>query len=521
MPPDHDDHRPQRERPPRKANTARDEAGPPSLDRGLELSPEHWRQTPQPVQMLLLQLVGEVQQMREENQLLHKRIEDLEERLRVDSRNSSKPPSSDPPSSGSAKKQSGPRRQGAQPGHEGTSRPLLPADQVDEVVDRKPPGQCECGGDVRLTDAEPQRHQLLDIPRINVFVTEYRLWAGRCELCGRPYRGTLPPGVPDGMLGPRAMAIVAVLSGKFHLSKRHIEEILADLFGLAISLGTVSKTEARVATALEGPLEEAKRFVQHQDVVHMDETGWKEGGRKRWLWAGVTSAVAVFAIRSSRGARVAIEVLGKAFAGILVSDRWSAYHWLDAARRQLCWAHLKRDFVKISERSGASARIGAELVQCTRALFGLWHKVRDGPLTRSAFQEAVRPIRQRVEALLDQGTQCGHENTQRTCKRILKLKAALWTFVDVPGVEPTNNTAERAVRPGVLWRKCSFGTQSERGNRFVESMLTVSTTCRLQARNVLDYLVRVIEAVLAGEPAPSLLPPPARSRETVQSTLTP
>lgn len=512
MPPDHDDHRPQRERPPRKANNARDETSLPSLQHGLELSAEHWRQTPQPVQMLLLQLVAELEQTREELVVVQKRIEELEERLRVDSRNSSKPPSSDPPSSGSAERQSGPRRQGAQPGHEGTSRPLLPADQVDKVVDRKPPGQCECGGHVRLADAEPQRHQLLDIPRINVFVTEYRLWAGACELCGRPYRGTLPPGVPDGMLGPRAMAIVAVLSGKFHLSKRNIEEILADLFGLAICLGTVSQTEARVAAALEGPVEEARRFVQHQDVAHMDETGWKEGGRKRWLWAAVTSAVAVFAIRCSRGTKVAIEMLGEAFAGILVSDRWSAYNWLDAARRQLCWAHLKRDFVKIHERSGASARIGAELVQCTRALFGLWHKVRDGPLSRPAFQEAMRPIRQRVEALLGQGTQCGHENTQRTCKRILKLKAALWTFVDVPGVEPTNNTAERAVRPGVLWRRCSFGTQSERGNRFVESMLTVSTTCRLQARNVLDYLVRAIEATLSEQSAPSLIPAPAAAK---------
>lgn len=509
---DRNDHRPQGEFPPHKADHARHEASPPSLHHGLELSAQHWRQTPQPVQMLLLQLVAQWEQTREELVVLQKRIEELEERLRVDSRNSSKPPSSDPPSSAPAKKPSGPRKQGAQPGHQGTSRPLLPADQVDKVVDRKPPPRCECGGPVRLSDAEPQRRQLFDIPRINVFVTEYRLWAGRCELCGRPCRGTLPPGLPDGMLGPRAMAIVALLSGKFHLSKRNIEEILGDLFGLAICLGTVSKTEARVAAALEGPVEEARRFVQHHDVVHMDETGWKEGGKKRWLWTAVTCAVAVFAIRCSRGAKVAIEVLGEAFAGILVSDRWSAYHWLDAARRQLCWAHLQRDFVKISERSGASARIAAELLECTWALFGLWHKVRDGPLSRPAFQQAMRPIRQRVEALLDQGTQCGHEKTQRTCKRILKLQAALWTFVDVPGVEPTNNTAERALRPAVLWRKQSFGTQSERGNRFVESMLTVSTTCRLQARNVLDYLVRAIEAALSDRSAPSLIPAPAAGK---------
>jgi transposase len=503
---DRDDHGPPVEFPPSGANSVRADSSLASLEQSLDLSPEHWRQTPAPVRMLLLGLVGELEGAREELAELRKRVEELEERLRTDSHNSSKPPSSDPPQSTRPKRPSGARKQGAQPGHEGKSRPLLPAEEVDEVVDCPPPEQCACGGRVRPSDAEPERRQLFEIPRINVSVTEYRLWAGTCELCGRPCRGALPPGVADGMLGPRAMAIVALLSGKFHLSKRNVEEILSDLFGLQIALGTVSNTEARVAAALEEPVEEARRFVQQQAVAHLDETGWKQRGDRRWLWTAVASGVAVFAIRASRGTKVAVELLGKAFGGIVVSDRWSAYNWLDAARRQLCWAHLKRDFIKIFERGGASAAIGTQLLACTRIVFGLWYRLRDGPLTRPAFQEAIRPIRQRVEALLDQGAHCGHPKTQRTCQNILKLKAALWTFVDVPGVEPTNNTAERAVRPGVQWRRRSFGTQSEQGNRFVESLLTVSTTCRLQARNVLEYLVRAIEAALSGQPAPSLIP---------------
>lgn len=520
MRPDRDDHCPQAELAPPEGDDARAASSLPSLHESPELSRDDWRQTPEPVRMLLLELVAQLQQAREELVALHKRIEELEERLRTDSHNSSKPPSSDPPEKTSPKKQSGARKRGAQPGHEGKNRALLPAEEVDKVVDCRPPPRCECGGRVRPSDADPQRRQLFEIPRINISVTEYRLWAGACKVCGRLYRGGLPPGVPDGTLGPRAMAIVALLSGKFHLSKRNIEEILGDVFGLTICLGTVSKTEARVAAALEEPVEEARQFVQRQAVVNMDETGWKQGGKKRWLWAAVTSAVAVFAIRASRGTKVAVEVLGEAFRGILVSDRWSAYNWVDAARRQLCWAHLKRDFVKIAERAGASARIGTGLLECTGTIFGLWYRLRDGPFTRPAFQEAMRPIRQRVEALLDQGTQCGHAKTQRTCKRILKLKAALWTFVEVPGVEPTNNAAERAVRPGVLWRKRSFGTQSERGNRFVEAMLTVSTTCRLQARNVLEYLVRAIEAALSQQPAPSLIPAPApvKRSPTAEST---
>jgi transposase len=304
------------------------------------------------------------------------------------------------------------------------------------------------------------------------------------------------------------MAAVALLSGKFHLSKRHIEETLEDLFGLPLALGTVSNTEARVEAALAKPVEEARAFVQAQAVVHMDETGWNEGGQKRWMWTALTSAVAVFAIRASRGAQVVAELLGTAFRGFLVSDRWSAYTWVDAARRQLCWSHLKRDFVRIAERAGAAAAIGAELLEATRAIFGLWHNFRDGPLSRAALQHALRPLRQRVEALLDQGTRCGHAKTQRTCQRILKLAGALWTFVDVPGVDPTNNAAERAIRPAVWWRQASFGTHSDQGNRFVESLLTVSSTCRLQARNVLDFLVQAIEAHLAGLPSPSLLPSP-------------
>ena len=482
----------------------------PSWPQGVELSPEDWRRTPPPVRAWVVRLVAEWAEARDQLAALRNRLEELEERLRTDSRNSSKPPSSDPPSSPAASssegKPRGERKPGGQPGHEGKSRPLLPPDEVSRIVECKPPSHCPCGGPVEPTGQEPQRHQVWDLPPAKAEVTEYRLGAGACAWCGQTYRAALPPAVPPGMLGPRAMAAVALLSGKFHLSKRNIEETLKDLFGLPLALGTVSNTEARVEAALAKPVEEAKAFVQAQAVVHMDETGWNEGGQKRWMWTALTSTVAVFAIRASRGAKVVAELLGAAFRGFLVSDRWSAYSWVDAARRQLCWSHLKRDFIRIAERGAASAAIGTELLEATRAIFGLWHNFRDGPLSRAALQDALRPLRQQVEALLDQGTRCGHAKTQRTCQRILKLAGALWTFVDVPGVEPTNNAAERAIRPAVWWRQASFGTQSDQGNRFVESLLTVSSTCRLQARNVMDYLVRAMEAHLSGQPSPSLTP---------------
>jgi transposase len=278
------------------------------------------------------------------------------------------------------------------------------------------------------------------------------------------------------------------------------------LLGVQVSLGTVSKTEERVAAALEQPVEEAKNYVREQAVVHADETGHKVAGKRAWVWTAVTSLVSVFLLCGTRGAQAAKQLLGADFGGILVSDRWEAYSWIDAARRQLCWAHLIRDFRKISERKGRSRKIADAILEYVKEMFALWHRFRAGELSRAGLQRKMKPVRANVELLLAQGAACGHAKTQRTCRRILKLKQALWTFVDVSGVEPTNNIAERTIRPYVLWRKASFGTQSERGDRFVERMLTVSATCRQQNRNVLQYVTAAICAHLRGEPIPSLLP---------------
>jgi transposase len=317
------------------------------------------------------------------------------------------------------------------------------------------------------------------------------------------------------MLGSRAMAAVAVLSGKYHLSKRQVEEILQDLLGIRVSLGTVSKTEERVSAALEQPVEEAKRWVCEQAVVHADETGHKVAGEKAWVWTAVTSLVSVFLLCGERGAQAAQQLLGIDFSGILVSDRWEAYNWVDAARRQLCWAHLIRDFRKIAERKGISRKVADAILEYVKEMFTLWHRYRAGEISRAGLQRKMKPVRANVELLLAQGSVCGHAKTQRTCGRILKLKQALWTFIDVSGVEPTNNIAERTIRPYVLWRKASFGTQSERGDHFVERMLTVSATCRQQNRNVLQYVTAAIRAHLLGDAVPSLLPQAVSDIEAV------
>ncbi len=446
---------------------------------------------------------------REEIARLLARIEELEEKLRTSSRNSSMPPSSDLPSVKKPPRpqsKRGQRKQGAQKGHKGKGRTLLPVEQVDSVVDCRPTGTCDCGGHI-VPKGEPlARKQVFEIPKVQPTVTEYRVYEGICEACGKRHRGLLPQGVPDGMLGPRAMALAAVFSGKYKMSKRGIEEVLLDMFGLDVCLGTVSNNEGRVSEALREPVEQAREFIREQSVVNMDETGHKMSGKKAWLWVAATACVSVFTIRFSRGAAVAKEMLGELFQGLLVSDRWSAYNWVNVLQRQLCWAHLIRDFTKISERAGHAGTIGDALLDCADKMFELWYRVRDGTMNRADFQAAMLPIRRSVEALLQQGVDCGHAKTSRTCKNLLKLKVALWTFVDFEGVEPTNNFGERTIRPGVMWRRVSFGTQSARGNLFVERMLTVSATCRQQNRNVLDYVTSAVEAHLRGTAAPSLLP---------------
>ena len=431
----------------------------------------------------------------------------LQQQLGQHSRNSHRPPSSDPPSAPArkAKKPTG-RKPGGQPGHERHVRPLVPVDQVaDRQVVR--PDRCDgCGGRLRGSDPDPLRHQVTDLPPVEPVVVEYQLHALTCR-CGTTTRAALPPGVPTGAFGPRVQAMAGLCSGAYHLSKRAIEAIFADCFGLDLALGTVSKLEQATSQALAAPVAEAHAAVQAADVINADETSWRQARQKAWLWVAATTTLAVFLIRRYRNAASAKALLGRAFGGLLGSDRWSSYRWMPLRRRQLCWAHLKRDFQKMVDAGGEAARVGRALLRCEHQLFAWWHRIRDGTLRRSSFRTYVsQKLRRRMGRLLRRGARCDHGKTAGMCREILVEEEALWTFVRVPGVEPTNNAAERALRPAVLWRKSSFGTHSAAGSVFVERMLTTVTSLRLQGRHVLDYLTAACEAALQGRPAPSLLP---------------
>ncbi len=471
------------------------------------ISAEDWSATPAAVRALVQAQQQQLAAQAAQIELVTARLTALEERLRQTSRTSSRPPSSDPPSAPPRRKRAPTGRPaGGQAGHEGHGRPLLPVEQVDHRVEVTPPACGQCGALLSGEDAQPARHQVAELPRIVPEVTEYRRHTLTCAACGAATAAAWPEGMPRGSFGPRTQATVAYLAGRLGISQRDVAELLQALFHLEISLGSVAALEQQVSAAVAAPVAEAIAYVQQQRVVNADETGWREGTQRRWLWTAVTPLVSVFLLLATRGRAGAQTLLGATFAGIVGSDRWGGYTWVDPTRRQLCWAHLVRDFAAFVERGGEPARVGQALLDVSAQIFALWHRVRDGTLPRAAFTSAMVPLQTQGEALLAEGTTLEHAKTRRACANILKLAPALWTFVTVEGVEPTNNAAERALRRAVIWRRRSFGTQSGAGSRFAERLLTVVTTLRVQERDVLDYLTVACTAALHGQPAPSLLP---------------
>lgn len=433
------------------------------------------------------------------------RVTKLEEQARRSSRNSSQPPSSDGPGAPPARtKAPSGRKPGAQEGHDKHARPLVPPDKVNKRVVLRPKRCRGCCGPLFGEDPSPRRHQVFELPRIEPIVEEYVLHSLDCA-CGVRTTATLPDGVPTGAFGPSVVAMAATLMGVYRLSKRAVPELMRDVFGLSMSVGAVVGCQRIASAALAPSVEEARAFVVEQPVKYADETSWREARGKAWLWTVVTETVTVFMIHRRRTADAAHAILGRVH-GVLVSDRHGAYNWWPGTKHQFCWAHLIRDFVKISERRSDSERIGKALLAETARMFAWWHRVRDGTLARSTFRVYMRSVQRRVEVLLTEGAAVPNFKTARTCAKLVKRADALWTFLYVDRVEPTNNNAERAVRHGVLCRKTSYGTHSEEGSRFIERILSVHATLRQQQRNVLHFVHDACRAALLGAPVPSLLP---------------
>jgi transposase len=478
----------------------------------LARSPAATTPAPDPAPLLeeLATLRLENAALRTENAVLHERVRELEARLGQTSANSSRPPSSDPPQAPPRPKvpPSG-RRRGGQRGHRGACRALLPVEQVDEVVVVVPEACRHCAnpfpGSTGHRRGRVWRHQVVELLPLAVRVTEYQMGVRRCPTCGKRTRADLPAGVPRRPFGARLTAVIALLSGRYRLSRREVRQLLVDLWAVRVSLGAVVRQEQAQSAALAPVVEEARAAVQQAAVVNMDETGWRQEQQRAWLWTAVTAELTVFRIDRRRSGAVVDGLLGADFPGVVGSDRWSAYNRFPAERRALCLAHLKRDFQRLVDRGGEAEPIGRWGLAEIERLFALWHRFRARELDRPELHRRLIPLQARLGRLLRRGQQSPDRKAAGLCRELTKWWPALWTFVRIEGVEPTNNVSERALRPAVLWRKGSFGSDSEAGSRFAERLLTVVASCRQQGRSLLAFLVTAVEAALRDSPPPSLV----------------
>jgi transposase len=432
-----------------------------------------------------------------------KRIAVLEERLKTNSSNSSLPPSANPlGQKPPVVKTKSKKKRGAQPGHPPHLKQLLPPERVTRIEAIVPAACEDCGlplsAEAGPNDPEPKRFQVVELPPITVEVTEYQAHGRTCR-CGHMTQASIPAEIRAHSVGPRLTATLSYFSGCHGVSKRGVEEIADTVFAAPIALGTVSHLEQEVAAALEPAHREALEAVRQAEVKYADETSWKLWGKLCWLWAAATAGVAVFVIHAKRSRKGLKALLGDLIQGILHSDRWHVYLQVPEELRQLCWAHLKRDFQKIVDGGGPSVYVGRRGLRIVRELFVAWRAFQAGAITRDRLQELIVPLERRLNRTLVEGRRGDDAHVAKFCTNLLNLESALWRFAYREGVEPTNNFMERLVRLAVLWRRRSFGCNSTLGCRFVERILTVIQTCRLRQRPVLEYLTQTLQRHRSGQ----------------------
>lgn len=439
---------------------------------------------------------------------LLKRLDEAEAKIeKLTPRNSSLPPSTEHPHAKPKLKRppAKNRKQGGQKGHKRHLRELIPTEQCTTVTPYYPQGCRRCGGELLIDAADPKRHQVWDLPPIEPVVDEYQLFRGYCPCCGITTQAELPPDVPTGQCGPRLAAFTGLLMGHFRQSKRRASMFLGDLLNIPCSPAWTVKIQKLVSEAIAAPYEQLRQELEKQPQLFVDESPTKENKMKAWLWVAVAPMFAVFGIFGNRSRESLVSLVGDYSGIILNCDRAKMY--LDGKRLQWCWAHLKRDIQKlIDSPDGKARRLGQDLMREQRLLFEQWRRYKAGEITWQGFQRLAGPIRDQFNSLLVRGSFSGNNQLIGFCDEILPRKEHLWTFLKVEGIEPTNNTAERTLRPAVIYRKLSFGTQSAAGSRYLERILTISESCRLQNRNAYGYLIEAMQAKFSHRSAPTLLP---------------
>lgn len=451
-----------------------------------------------------------------------KQIADLERQLaarRQNSRNSSKPPSSDGLAGDSRLRGRSPRRKpsgkkpGGQPGHPGSHRPPAPPERVDEVHIVLPEQCGHCGNELgqRLeevqTSGDVHRHQVVEVPAIAAHIVEYQCHRVICPQCQKSTRAPIPEQA-QRQTGPQLTALVAYLTVTCRMPRRVLETVLEQVLGTAVSVGNAQACWEEASEAAAAPCQELERQLQREPVLNVDETGWRTNGEKRFLWAFVAPAFVLYTIAKTRGSQLLIQLLGAVFEGILCSDRFSGYLKYHKGQAQFCWAHLKRnilgvlDFTKLT----ATERFCRDALAVHASLFRLWHKFRSGLIDRPQLLKRSIRLQQRLFVLAETNLDNPDRQVQNLATAMFEHADRLFTFLEYAGVEPTNNSAERALRTGVQWRKICFGNRSAAGELATARLLTVTQTCRLHRRSSLQYLATAISCHRSRQTAPSLVP---------------
>ena len=448
-----------------------------------------------------------------------KQIADLERQLagrKKDSTNSSKPPSSDGPAAARRVKPArcrGRRKPGGQEGHPGSHRALEPLERVDQVVPVLPADCRHCGQPLPQqieqveTRGEVHRYQVTDLPPLRAHITEYQCHKVACPHCRQATRAELSAEVQVSLFGPRLAGLIAYLTVGLRIPRRGVEQLLATALGIQISVGSTQKLIEESSEALAAACQELERQLPREPVLNSDETGWRSMGERRWLWALVASSFVFFTVAASRSSQVLIHLLGTVFPGILCSDRFGAYLKYHKGRAQFCWAHLKRDLLGIQEfaRTTDAERFCRDALALTARLFRLWHRFRGGGLDRAELILKSIPLQKRFFRLCEQHLDSGHKEVRVLATALFRHCDRLFAFLEHPGVEPTNNSVERALRHAVIWRKISFGNQSAKGEVATARLLTVARTCVMQRRNALEFLCDSVSRHRAAQPSLSLL----------------
>jgi transposase len=470
------------ERPDRETSVPEDpEAYPSGLitkDGVPAFSEADWQMTPKAVRLFVLRLAAlgvELEKLREE-------VERLRAMMRSDSSNSDKPPSSDSPYKRKAKGK-GWKKRGAKKGHRGYRQQMLEPTKSEAVL----PVQCPCGGR-EFTELKPYHtHQVIELPEIQMEVTHFVLHEGRCVECGRLQKAELPAGTHSGY-GPRLTAFAAELGGIQGNSRATVRDLFRSVLRIPISNGAIQKMIYRVSEAIRPHYEAIGRQARCAPVNHVDETSWFKQGALQWLWVMANATVAFFLVHPHRSKEAFLELIDD-WVGILVSDGYGLYRqWVEL--RQSCLAHLIRKAKGLAESADPHiARFGRKMAGELGRLCQMAHAPPTVGYWRAWYARFTHLVSEH------QGRK---DAAGSFARRLLGEMESLWVFIEIEGVEPTNNRAERALRYGVLWRKRSQGTQSDRGNRWVERILSLRQTCRLRGKPTYPVLVEATEAYFRG-----------------------